>query len=117
MKNKYSWLTGIGLLTSLGFGFLPVEKVSAQQVACNQYGQCFYMQVVCNQYGQCFQRMIPISVRRNSPSSPYSPQNNIQQPMYNCTYGACTYQQYVQDEPMRRHYQERLNQIIQDWGR
>ncbi len=61
MKNKSSWLTGIGLLTSLGVGFLPAGKVLAQQVACNQYGQCFYMQVVCNQYRQCFQRMIPSS--------------------------------------------------------
>jgi len=25
MKNKSSWITGIGLLTSLGFGFLPAE--------------------------------------------------------------------------------------------
>lgn len=110
MKNQSSWLTGIGLLTSLGFGFLPIEKGLAQQVACNQSGQCFYVQVVCNQYRQCFQQLIPVTVRPNSPA----PANN-NQPVYNCSYGACTYQQYVQDAPQRRYYENQINNIIRGW--
>lgn len=112
MKIKHSLLTGIGLLTSLGIGVSLPAKGLAQQVACNQNGQCFYIQVICNQYGQCFQRMIPLSVRRSSP-----PNNNRSQPVYTCSYGACTYEQYVQDAPMRQQYQQRIDEIIRNWNR
>ncbi|MFB2921036.1 hypothetical protein [Aerosakkonema funiforme] len=112
MKTKHSFLAGIGLLTSLGIGLSLPAKALAQQVACNQYGQCFYIQVVCNQYGQCFRRMIPVSTRGNSPAN-----NNRSQPVYNCSYGACTYEQYVQDAPTRQQYQQRINEIIRNWNR
>jgi hypothetical protein len=89
LKKVLTAAASVSILSLIGsFAYSTKAEAQQQQVACNEYGQCYVSQWVCNYYGSCWQEWYPY----NLPSS-YSNQGSYNQGSYSRQGSICdTYQ-------------------------